>query len=331
MQIMIRSILLLATMLLTGGIAYASCGSAVCSFNTNWNELGNTEPGWMLDMRYSYSKSDVLRSGTKKIVADPTAPANAGAEVENRRTINQIVTATLDYNHDMHWGVTLQLPYVMRNHTHSIGDPNPALVGFESFDAKSVGDIKLIGRYRWNLDTAVGSSLGVRLGFKLNTGKKDFVIQQTGLLPGEMALQPGNGSTDAIVGAFWSLSAPGSAWNWFAQGSYQSSIRHDALFKPGDQTTVDLGMRYDLSMGWRALLQLDGQWLGKDSGTAAALTPSGAASSGGRFYSITPGVTYDVTYETRLYLLAQLPFYQYVNGEQLTPRQSYTAGISYRF
>ncbi|HKI62783.1 MAG TPA: hypothetical protein VKA31_10855, partial [Mariprofundaceae bacterium] len=155
----IRYTVVLVIMLLGHGTAYASCGSAVCSFNTNWNELGQVRPGWTFDLRYSYSKADVLRSGTSKIVANPTDPANAGAEVENLRTVNQLATATLDYNHDMHWGLTVQVPYVMRNHTHSIGDPNPALVGFESFDAKSIGDIKVIGRYRWDLDASQGSGL----------------------------------------------------------------------------------------------------------------------------------------------------------------------------
>ena len=327
----IRYTVVLVIMLLGHGTAYASCGSAVCSFNTNWNELGQVRPGWTFDLRYSYSKADVLRSGTSKIVANPTDPANAGAEVENLRTVNQLATATLDYNHDMHWGLTVQVPYVMRNHTHSIGDPNPALVGFESFDAKSIGDIKVIGRYRWDLDASQGSGLGVRLGFKLNTGRKNFVIQQTGALPAEVTLQPGNGSTDVILGAFWNRSVPGSEWHWFAQAAFEASIKHHASFTPGNQTHLDIGTRYDLGHGLYGMLQFGAQWLGKDKGPAAALTAAGAASSGGHFFTVAPGLNYAVTPSAEVYTLVQIPIYQYVNGEQLTTKYSLVAGMRYMF
>lgn len=330
MRIIVRLTLLLAA-LLGGGNAHASCGSALCSFNSNWNELGQTMSGWMFDLRYSYSMADTLRSGSSKIVANPTDPALAGVEVENRRTINQLVTATLDYNHDEHWGVSMQLPYVMRNHSHSIGDPNPALVGYESFDAKAIGDIRLIGRYHWLPATFSDTTLGVKFGVKLPTGRRDFVIQQTGALPGEVTLQPGNGSTDLIVGAYWNRVEPGSAWNWFAQGSYEHSVHHLATFKPGDKVNVDLGTRYDIGHGFGALLQLNGLWLAEDKGPSAALTVGGVPSSGGSYYSLTPGLTYAATPASQLYAVVQLPFYQHVNGEQLTAGYALSGGMRLRF
>ena len=72
--------------------AQASCGTMTCSINTNWDEHGKSQPGWSADLRYSYSRSDTLRSGSKKIAADTD-----GDEVENLRSINQLITTSLDY------------------------------------------------------------------------------------------------------------------------------------------------------------------------------------------------------------------------------------------
>ena len=314
--------------------AQASCGSTACSINTNWDEQSSNHPGWTADLRYSYSRADQLRSGSNKITANPTDPANAGIEVENLHTINKITTVMVDYTHDEHWGFSMHLPYVSRDHNHSIGDPNPALVGYESFSANSLGDTRVVGRYRWALDEASRSGMGVKFGLKLNTGRKDFQLTDaTGPIgvPSEVTLQPGNGSTDLIAGIFWQRSTPGSDWSWFAQGMVQSSINSDAAFRPGNQINLDGGTRYAFSRNLSGLLQLNVQWNGTDSGVSAALTPAGAASSGGRIFSLTPGLSYAITSSTQLYGLVQLPIYQYVNGEQLTADSSFTLGVSHRF
>ena len=309
-------------------MAQASCGSAACSINTNWDEQSSNHPGWTADLRYSYSRADQLRSGSSKIAAD----TNNTGDVENLRTLNKIITAMVDYTHDDHWGVTLHLPYITRDHDHNMGPYMGATpAGYESFHANALGDIKVVGRYRWALDEASRSGMGVKFGLKLNTGKKDFVIAQTGVIPNEVTLQPGNGSTDLIAGIFWQQSAPGSDWSWFAQGMAQSSINSDATFHPGNQINLDGGTRYAFSRNLSGLLQLNVQWNGTDSGASASLTPAGAASSGGRISSLTPGLSYAITSSTQLYGLVQLPIYQYMNGEQLTANSSFTLGVSHRF
>ena len=310
---------------------YASCGSTACSINTNWDEHSTGKPGWSVDLRYNYSNADQLRSGGNKITADPTDPAlPAGAEVENLRTINKIVTAGLDYTHDEHWGMALSVPYISRDHRHSLADTNPALVGSEGFTANALGDIKAVGRYRWSLDGASGSGMGIKFGFKLNTGKSDFLLS-SGELPNEVTLQPGNGSTDLIVGVFWQKASPGNALSWFAQGISQSAVQNKAEFKPGDQLNLDGGARYAFTASLSGLLQLNAQWNATDSGTSAALTEAGDASSGGNSVSLTPGLSYAIVPGTNVYGLVQVPLSQHVNGEQLTANSSATVGINHRF
>lgn len=311
--------------------AYASCGSTACSINTNWDEHSANRPGFSMDLRYSYSQADQLRSGSGRITANPTDPAlAAGSEVENQRTLNKIITAVIDYTHGEHWGVTLSIPYISRDHSHSLADTNPALVGTDSFNANALGDIKAVGRYRWSTGESGDAGMGVKFGLKLNTGKSDFLLA-SGALPNEVALQPGNGSTDLILGLFWQLANPASSLSWFAQGLLQSAVQNKAEFKPGNQINLDAGARYAVSKDLSALLQLNGQWNAADSGTSAALTSSGEASSGGNSVSLTPGLSYTIATGTNLYGLVQVPLYQYVNGEQLTANYSGTIGINHRF
>ena len=311
--------------------AHGSCGSTSCTINTDWNEHGASQPGWSTDFRYSYSRADILRSGTGKIVADPTDPAYSGIEAENLRTINQSVVASLDYTHDKHWGVMLQIPYVMRDHTHSIGNPDPAQVTTERFTANSLGDIKVVGRYRWEAGLNNRSSIGIKFGMKLNTGHKSFLMD-TGALPEEATLQPGNGSTDLIVGAFWNQSTPASAWSWFAQGAFQYAMASTEQFHPGNQLNLDIGTRYAINPVLSGLLQLNTQWNEHDSGSAASISPiTNEASSGMKSISLTPGLSYTYSSETQLYTLIQIAVYQYVNGEQLTAPTTLSFGATHRF
>ncbi len=327
--------ILSASIVLTGLMAatavQASCGSSACSINTNWDEHSVGIPGWTAELRYSYSKADQLRQGSHKIAADTTADG----EVENLGTVNKIVTSVLDYTHDDHWGITLQLPYVTREHEHNLGPYTGAdAAGYEKFHASALGDVKLIGRYRWAYDEV--SSIGVKFGLKLNTGRKDFLlVDNSGAtkLPSEVTLQPGNGSTDLIVGAFWQQATPGGNWNWFAQTTLQKAIHSDASFRPGRQFNIDGGTRYAISHNLSGLLQVNAQWIAQDSGDAAApsafSTVPGSA-TGGKTFSLTPGLSYAFTPKLQLYGLVQLPLYQYVNGEQLTAKTSLTLGVSHR-
>lgn len=312
--------------LLACATVQASCGTTACSMNANWDEHSPTQSGWSGDLRYSYFRADTLRSGSKEIDADTGAD-----EVENLRSVNKLITATADYNFNSNWGATVIAPFINREHSHHLGPyagDTPA--GREDFKASALGDMKVLGRYRWELDEDHSSGMGIKFGLKLPTGKRDEVNSE-GEKPDEVSLQPGNGSTDMILGLFWYEAAPGSDWSWFAQGTLQNSIKALDHYRPGNQFNLDGGARYAFNRDLSGLLQLNAQWNDSDSGEDAALTEAGKASSGGRTLYLSPGLSYAVTHHTQLYGIVQLPLYQYVNGEQLTPDSSITVGVNHRF
>ncbi len=72
--------------------AGASCGSAYCTVNTEWEALGAApKPGWTLDLRYEYLKQDTLRAGS-----DKTSPAGIPDTHDEISTLNRNVNVGLD-------------------------------------------------------------------------------------------------------------------------------------------------------------------------------------------------------------------------------------------
>ena len=53
--------------------------------------------------------------------------------------------------------------------------------------------------------------------------------------------------------------------------------------------------------------------------------------SGGTSWFVSPGFSFAVTKDARIYAFHQLPIYQRVNGVQLTSRSASLVGVSFRF
>lgn len=83
--------------------AQANCGAEFCSLNTDWDIQGvGNMPGVRLDMRAEYIKLDQLR-------------LDQHGEL---RTINRNYLATVAWNINPTWGVTVKLPLIDRAHKH---------------------------------------------------------------------------------------------------------------------------------------------------------------------------------------------------------------------
>jgi hypothetical protein len=314
---------LLAVTLVLGaaGDALASCGSAFCTVNSNWNLQGvAAEPGFRADLRYEYINQDQPRAGKDKV-----AVGQIPGDHDEVKTINRNYIATLDYTVNDRWGVTATLPVSDRSHFHldnATGTPVP-----EQWDFSRVGDIRVLGRYQLrseNQQTQGLSYYGLNFGLKLPTGSRD-VVNADGERA-ERSLQPGTGTTDLLLGAYYSQFLPNSNASWFVQGLWQAPLNSREDYRPGQRVAVDLGYRYEATDQLGLMMQLNALHRGKDSGLQAE-----PDDTGGQFLFVSPGASYAVTKSFQVYGFVQIPIYQRVNGVQLTAAWSAVVGLSTRF
>lgn len=287
--------------------ALASCGAAFCSVNTSWDlHAGLADPGLRLDLRYETIDQDQPRSGSRKVGVGQSARHHDEVFTRNRNWLG-----TLDYVFDADWGMSVSAPIVDREHLHihnHMGQPLP-----ESWDFTALGDTRVMARYRWLI-------FGLKLptgGFRVRNGDGD---------PAERSLQPGTGTTDALLGAYVARALPLQNLSWFAQAQLQLPLAARDGYKPGSRLTMDAGLRYDLTGQVSLLLQGNVLVRGRDSGVNAE-----PGDSGGRALFASPGVSVAVSPDVRIYGFLQAPLYQYVNGVQLTADRAVVVGLSARF
>jgi hypothetical protein len=308
---------------LFSGPALGSCGSAFCMVNTNWGVQGVwNEPGIRGDVRFEYIDQDQPRTGTRDIGVGEIPHHH-----DEVRTVNRNVFATFDYGISEALGISAILPWVDREHEHIHHHQGEALR--ETWKFSGFGDTRVIGRYQFAIGapdpqaTRAGFA-GVTGGVKLPTGRT--TVSNDDGDPAERSLQPGTGTTDALLGAYYRQALGDLDASWFVQANLQLPFnsRHD--FRPGRQVLIDIGGRWDATEKLGLLLQINAQYKGRDSGAEAEPEDSGS-----RVVSLSPGITYTLTPTVQLYAFVQLPVYQRVNGVQLIADRSYAIGASAQF
>lgn len=322
---------LLSLVTSTQALACAACG---CTLSSDIDTLGlSTGNGWHADLRYDVLNQNQLRSGTGTISgAKAAAMQHDGDPMEvERYTDNQYATLGLDYSPDGIWGLNLQLPYIHRHHstlgTASDGvTPGPGGEQYES-TTSSLGDARLVVRYQGLLPE---HNLGLTLGLKLPTGR----FHKTGTStdptePGpadiDRGLQPGTGTTDLLLGAFY-LGEATPNWGYFAQAAFQTALGDRAQYRPGSGVNLNVGVHYDGWADWTPQLQLNVRRANRDSGEAAE-----AVSTGGTLAYLSPGLSWHIRPDASLYGFVQLPIYQRVNGVQLAPKVTASLGARFAF
>jgi hypothetical protein len=303
--------------------ACASCG---CTLSADAAMGYSAMPGWRLSIEYDYIDQNQLRSGTHAVSGVP-----AGTELEHE-TVNQYVTTGLSYSPSSSWNVTLLIPYVIRSHsTYGIYDPTHPLPELSRSFSSSLGDIKLIGSYQGLLPT---NNLGIQLGMKLPSGQYGTAVQfysgPNAGTPLDASLQPGTGSTDVIVGAYY-YQAISQDFDAFVNGQFQSAVKHKMDqpgndYRPGNSTTVSFGLRYEGNPRWVPQLQVNVLHKSPDQGALADVQ-----NTAGNVVFLSPGITAQLASSLHLFAFAQLPLYSNLYGNQLFPRWTASAGLTYAF
>jgi hypothetical protein len=301
--------------------AQASCGASFCMVNTNWNLQGFApEPGPRIDLRYEYVKQDQPMSGSDRVAFGQIPRHHDELSTTNRNWLLGV-----DYTINQDWGVAATAPVVDRNHAH-VHNHRGAQI-YETWDFTRLGDVRVLGRRQWMSEDREAGRLGyygLNFGLKLPTGERD-VANAAGDVA-ERTLQPGTGTTDIILGGYYSGVLPHADSSWFVQLLWQSALNSREDYKPGRRLAIDVGYRYELTDAVGLMLQVNGHYRGRDSGAQAE-----PEDTGGKFVFVSPGVSVALNKTTQLYGFVQVPLYQYVNGVQLTADWSAVIGASVRF
>jgi hypothetical protein len=326
--------------------ACATCG---CTLSADAAMGYSAAAGWRVNLQYDYIDQSQLRGGTHsvspaQVVNDPTT-----GELEHD-TVSRTLTVGVSYSPNAEWNLNLQIPYLIRTHS-SYTDTTSAPFDDSQLDAAnlsssrsdSLGDVRLIGSYQGLLPT---HNLGVQLGVKLPTGNyggpnaagtgvvgKNPVTFSGGPSSGELldtSLQPGTGSTDVIVGAYY-YQAVSQDFDAFVNGQLQAAVSEKLDqpgedFRPGNLAVVSFGLRYEADPKIVPQLQLNLSHKGHDQGALAD-----TEDSGGTVAYLSPGVTLSVLQNAHVYAFVQLPVYSKLDGYQLFPRWTASAGVSYAF
>ena len=313
---------LLGVLALAPLTAAASCGSAFCTINTSWDAHGAwLEPGARFDLRYESIRQDQPRTGTRNL-----AVGEVPRHHDEVLTVNRNLMGTLDYTFNQDWGVNLLLPIVDRHHDHIHNHGGEQIP--ESWDFRELGDVRVMARRRLsateNKDAPSVATSGINFGLKLPTGKTDIRNSDGDLA--ERTLQPGSGTTDAVLGAYYSTHLPTRSLSWFVQGLAQFPLNSHDEYRPGSRLGVDTGARYDVGDKLGLMLQLNALFKARDRGEQAE-----PDDTGGKFLFLSPGVSYAFTRQLQTYAFVQLPLYQNVNGVQLVARHAFVIGASMRF
>jgi len=300
---------------------HASCGAAFCSVNTNWSLQGVwTQAGPHADVRFEFIDQDQPMSGTRRV-----AVGEVPAHHDEVKTINRNVLTTVDHGFDEHWGVTAVIPVVDRSHEHIHNHHGARLV--ETWHFTALGDVRVQGRYQAYFGQATAERAGfagVTFGLVLPSGATDITNGEGAVA--ERSLQPGTGTTQVALSAYYRESLPVHDSSWYVQGAVQAPLRESDGYEPGTVYALDVGYRYDVSDRLGLNLQMNYTYKSRDRGAAAE-----PDDSGGQTLSVAPGLTYAFTPGVQAYGFVGLPLYRNVNGVQLTANWTAAAGVSVQF
>ncbi len=312
--------------LTAGAAAPAAYGCATCGCTLSSDAaLGYTTlTGWRLSLEYDYINQDELRSGTRSVNAVP-----AGEELEHD-TLNRYVTAGINYAPNANWNYQLLVPYVIRSHsTYGDYDPTLPLPQLSTSHSSSIGDVRFLVNYQGFLPSR---EFGIQLGLKLPSGKYGTAIDFNGGpaagTPVDASLQPGTGSTDVILGAYYHHPVSDNV-ELFASAQFQSAVRHHMDqpgndYRPGNSTSGVVGVRYERDPRWVPQLQLNLLHKSPDQGALADVQ-----NTAGNVLYVSPGITVQIVSRLHAFGFVQLPAYSNLYGYQLFPKYTFSVGLSY--
>ncbi len=326
--------------------ACATCG---CSLNADAAMGYSTATGWRVNLEYDFINQDQLRTGTGTIAAAQVAAINnaGGSQEVEHQTINRYLNLGINYRPSADWNLSLLVPYISRSHSTYSNATTSELAPSDLSYAQSngLGDIKFIAGYQGILPA---HNLGLQAGLKLPTGNYGGQNVVTGATVGhnptfftggpnaqaqqalDTSLDPGTGTTDAIVGAYY-FQPVSRDFDAYASVQFQAALfenlnQVNADYRPGNLATFSFGTRYEADPHLIPQFQVNITRKGADGG---ALADTG--DTAGTVVYLSPGITVGLPFDLHAYGFVQVPVYSQLSGYQLYPHWTASVGLNYRF
>jgi len=287
---------------LFGSKIFASCGSANCPMVPTQKLKMTAFEGWIT---VDYADQNKVFVGSNE--------STIGAIKQHHdevQTLNKRYTIGTRFQFNSNWGLSVELPFVSREHSHNHNHHGAVLV--EKWNFTDIGDMVTTLHYTLWLGETHDDEAMVQLnaGVKLNTGQT--AVTNAGGTVAEIPLQPGSGSTDYRVG----IQAQKSFFNWPLRASlthYMTGVGTDG-YRIGNTTLASLGTQFSLGNSWA--LGLDGVYQVQQF-SEPGTTGESVANTGFKQGFVVPSVQLALNSYLSVKTNVHLPVYQSYNGIQL--------------
>lgn len=212
-----------------------------------------------------------------------------------------------------------------------------------TIESSGFGDIILFPRYELYNRTSDSSVTTVTfgLGYKIPVGShSDSTIVYTDAQGNNYyttsppTVQPTNGSQDIIFNAFFFKSYPKKNFRFYANSMYILKGWNSLGQKFGDYCSLGLYIGTTVMKTIGITLQIKGDITQKMQYDKyidmLALYNIDVKSTGGKKISLLPQLTYSFKNLT-VFIMGEIPAYQYLNGTQIGAKYQVTGGLSYRY
>ncbi len=224
---------------------------------------------------------------------------------------------------------------------------NKTQIGINHKDTNAssgIGDLIIFPRYtvyRSGVD-GLSNELTIGLGMKLPLGSYNDSLSHVEPVSGTtywvrkpLAVQTTTGSTDVMFYAFYFHGNTGKNINFFANALYIHKGWNSLGERLGDFASIGLFAStniYDMISG---VLQVRGEWvdqmqLTKETANYSVLSYD-PFSTGYKKVFVSPQISYCYASALTMYVMADIPLYQYVTGTQIASQFQMSMGLSYRF
>lgn len=248
-----------------------------------------------------------------------TQIASAGAN-EDKVLRSHFLTVGAQYMFNRNWGVMAEVPYWFRYFKRANEDTG----NIERFNHSNFGDMRIAAMYT---GLSEDMSTGLLVGLKLPSG--DWRYPNF-----DRDTEIGTGSTDLNLGVYHQGNLPWSfrdhPFNWFVQAYYQLPLFTQDHYKPGREFDGALGAYYDIgSVGFLKELAPMLTLLGSDR-VRDSMSAADPRNTGYDRLLIAPGAEIRIGI-IRLYADVEVPFFQNMNGNQITAPVQLKTILSYDF